>query len=138
MCAAKFRLARLLYPAGFALFSTSCVGLNLPWADDVPLHAAVDAARKTRDEAQLQSLKTQLAQKIANDPKDAASYVDLAKVNACLVDVYEMRKDKKSAVAAVDRAIESVQHSIQLDDKSADAHSLLADLYGRKISLTSL
>jgi|SRR6266850_4736903 len=45
-----------------------------------------------------------------------------------------MRKDKKPAAAAVEKAIEAVQHSIQLNEKSADAHSLLADLYGRKIS----
>jgi tetratricopeptide (TPR) repeat protein len=46
-----------------------------------------------------------------------------------------MRKDKKAAGAAVDKAIEAALRSIQLNDKSADAHSLLADLYGRKISL---
>src|SRR6266850_3123999 len=45
-----------------------------------------------------------------------------------------MRKDKKPAAAAVEKAIEAVQHSIQLNEKSANAHSLLADLYGRKIS----
>jgi tetratricopeptide (TPR) repeat protein len=31
--------------------------------------------------------------------------------------------------------MDAVQRSIQLNDKSADAHSLLADLYGRKISM---
>ncbi len=51
------------------------------------------------------------------------------------MDVYEMRKDKKSAAETVDKAIDAAQRSIQINDKSADAHSLLADLYGRKISL---
>ncbi len=46
-----------------------------------------------------------------------------------------MRREKKPAVAAVDRAIDLTLHSIELNDKSAEAHSLLADLYGRKISL---
>jgi len=32
-------------------------------------------------------------------------------------------------------AIAAVQHCLESDDKSADAHSLLANLYGRKISL---
>jgi len=36
---------------------------------------------------------------------------------------------------AVDKAIDAAQRSIQLNDKWADAHSLLADLYGRRISL---
>src|ERR1700687_982904 len=62
-------------------------------------------------------------------------FLDLAKVHFYLLDVYEMRRDKKAAEAAVDKAIEAAQRSIQLNDKSADAHSLLADLYGRKISL---
>jgi hypothetical protein len=47
-----------------------------------------------------------------------------------------MRKDKKAAATAIDKAIEAAQRSVQLNDKSADAHSLLADLYGRKIGLS--
>jgi tetratricopeptide (TPR) repeat protein len=99
------------------------------------LGAAVEAARKTHDEKQLQSLKTQLEQRIAPNPNDAESYLDLARVQEYLLDVYVMRKDKKAAGEAVEKAIAAVQRSIQLNDKSADAHSLLADLYGRKISL---
>lgn len=119
----------------FALLLTTCLHSEPFDAEDPPLHASVEAARKTRDEIQLQSLKTQLEQKTAQDAKDAAGYLDLARINSYLLDVYEMKKDKTSAAAAVDRAIDSVQHSIQLNDKTADAHSLLADLYGRKISL---
>lgn len=121
------------FPALFALFLTAC--LEPLRAEEPSLHGAVEAARKAREETLLQSLKTRLEQEIARDPMDAASYLDLAKVDSYLADVYEMKKDKKSALAAVDKAIDSVQHSIQLDDKSADAHSLLADLCGRKISL---
>jgi len=132
---AKFRSLPRLYLAGFALLSTNCIGPDTLRADDAPLHSAVEAARKTHDESRLQSLKSQLEEKIAQDPKDAVSYLDLARVNAYLADVHEMKKDKKSEVAAVDKAIDLVQHSVQLNDKSADAHSLLADLYGRKIGL---
>src|SRR6266852_5093437 len=105
------------------------------WAADDPLGAALENARKSHDEKQLQPLKTQLEHKIAQNAEDAGSYLALARVHEYLLDVYEMRKDKKAAAAAVDKAIEAVQRSIQLNDKSADAHSLLADLYGRKISL---
>jgi len=126
----------------FAGFLLPLAGLSLalaaaargPRAVDA-LAAAVEAAGKTHEEAQLQSLKTQLEQKVAQNPTDAESYLELAKVNAYLTDVYEMRKDKKSQIASVDRAIEAVEHAIQLNDKSAEAHSLLADLYGRKIPL---
>jgi len=104
---------------------------------DDPLGAAIEAARKTHDEKQLQSLKTQLEQKIAQNSNDAGIYLSLARVQEYFLDVYEMRKDKKAAVEALDKGIDAVRRSIQLNDKSADAHSLLADLYGRKISLGS-
>jgi tetratricopeptide (TPR) repeat protein len=80
-------------------------------------------------------VKTQLEQVISQNHNDAVAYYDLARVHSYLADVREMRRDRKAASAAVDKAIEAVQHSIQLNDKSADADSLLADLYGRKISL---
>jgi len=48
---------------------------------------------------------------------------------------FAARHENKRAEQALEDAIAAVQHCIQLDDKSADAHSWLADLYGRKISL---
>ena len=132
---AKFRSLPWRYLAGLVLLSTIWPGPHALRAEDAPLHSAVEAARKTHEESQLQSLKTQLEQKVAQDPRDAASYLDLARVNAYLADVYEMKKDKKPEAAAVDQAIEMVQRAIQLNDQSAGAHSLLADLYGRKIGL---
>jgi tetratricopeptide (TPR) repeat protein len=80
-------------------------------------------------------VKAQLEQKIVQSPNHAGTYLDLARVQEYLLDVYEMRKDKKAAGETVDKAVDAAQRSIQLNDKSADAHSLLADLYGRKISL---
>jgi tetratricopeptide (TPR) repeat protein len=125
-----------LLPAAlvFLFFFAPVAPASALTADD-PLAAAVEDARKTHNESQLQSVKAQLQQKIAQHPNDAAAYCDVARVYAFLADVYEMRKDKKAAGAAVDKAIEAVQRSIQISDKSSDAHSLLADLYGRKISL---
>jgi len=117
-----------------ALFIAPRAFASFVAADD-PLAAALEAARKTHDEKQLQSFKTQLEQKIALSTSDAELYLNLARVQGYFADVCEMRKDKKATAEAMDKAIEAVQRSIQLNDKSADAHSLLADLYGRKISL---
>jgi len=131
----KSAYPRLLAVAYVALLT---IGLGAPAsvsAADDPLGAAVEAARKTHEEKQLQSLKARLEQMIAQNPNDAGLYLVLAKVQEYFLDVYEMRKEKKAAGAAVDKAIEAAQRSIQLNDKSGDAHSLLADLYGRKISL---
>jgi len=114
------------------------VGLGGPAfvrAGDDALSAAVEAARKARNETQLHSLQAQLEQYSAKNANDAAGFFELAAVHAYLADACEMRDDKKGARTAVDKAIDAVQRAIQLNDKSADAHSLLADLYGRKISL---
>ena len=119
----------------FFFFLVASAGPAAAFAADDPLAAAVEAARKTHNEAQLQALKTQVEHAVSQNPNNAVAYYDLARVHAYLADVCEMRKDKKAASAAVDKAIEAVQHSIEINDKSADAHSLLADLYGRKISL---
>jgi tetratricopeptide (TPR) repeat protein len=119
----------------FVTLTLSSGGSFFLWAIDDPFAAAIEAARKTRDEPQLQSLTTRLEESITRNATDAVTYFDLALVRSYLLDVYEMRKDKKAAAVAVDKAIEAAQHSIQLNDKSADPHSLLADLYGRKIPL---
>ncbi|HEV1993319.1 MAG TPA: tetratricopeptide repeat protein [Candidatus Acidoferrum sp.] len=134
MRSSKRPYLRLIAMAYAALLATvSGPPASFPAADD-PLGAAVEAARKTHDEKQLQSLKIQLEQKIAQNPSDAGLYLDLARVQEYFLDVNEMRKDKKAAGESVDKAIDAAQRSIQFNDKSADAHSLLADLYGRKIA----
>jgi cytochrome c-type biogenesis protein CcmH/NrfG len=135
MLSPKSLVPRPILMVLLALLSSALMTRKLVCAADDPLSAAVESARKTRDEKQLTSLKAQLEQEAAQNANDAAPFLDLAKVHFYLLDVYEMRRDKKAAGAAVDKAIEAAQRSIQLNDKSADAHSLLADLYGRKISL---
>ena len=128
---------RLLGVAYVALLSIAPgTSASVSAADDA-LGAAVEAARKTHDEKLLQSLRAQFEQMIAQNPNDAGVYLEVARVHEYFLDVYEMRKDKKAAEEAVDKAIDAARRSIQLNDKSADAHSLFADLYGRKISLVS-
>jgi len=103
------------------LFIAPGTSASVSAADD-PLGAAVEAARKTHDEKQLQSLKAQLEQMIAQNPNDLGIYLELARVHEYFLDVYDMRKDKKAAGEAVYKAIDAAQRSIQLNDKSADAH----------------
>ncbi|PWT87482.1 MAG: hypothetical protein C5B56_10355 [Proteobacteria bacterium] len=105
-----------------------------PSAGD-PLEPAIEAARRTRDEQQLRTLLSQVQRRASEKGGDAAAHFDSALVHSYLADTLEMRKDRKAAAKEVDQAIEAVERSIRLEEKSADAHSLLADLYGRKISL---
>ena len=125
-----------LTTSGIAVLMTSLPICSHAQAPD-SLAVALESARRTRDESQLQSLKAQFEQRVSQNSKDADAHYQLALVQGYLTDVYELRKDKRSASRAVDHAIDSVQHSLEINDKSADAHSLLADLYGRKISLSN-
>jgi tetratricopeptide (TPR) repeat protein len=102
---------------------------------DDSIAAPLESARRKRDAVQLDSLRSQFAQRVSQNPNDALSLYRLALVESYLADAAEIGRNKKAAGEAVDRAVEAVQRALQLNDKSADAHSLLADLYGRKISL---
>lgn len=135
-------LVRKTGKVGGTLVLASAIAMGMICSDfavlahtDDPLAAPLESARRKRDPAQLESLRTQLQQRLSQNPNDAVGQYELATVENFLADVAEMRKDKKAAATAVDKAIEAVQRSIQLNEKSADAHSLLADLYGRKIGL---
>jgi tetratricopeptide (TPR) repeat protein len=98
------------------------------------LPPALEQARRTHDEAQLRSLETGLTKRMAENLRDPEIPYQLALVESWLLDLCERRNDKKGASAAVDKAIEAARKSIALKEESADAHSLLADLYGRKIA----
>src|SRR5260370_35086171 len=111
-------LARLVFRVcgAFLLAMLSLILLGSPAssAADDSLGAAIEAARRTHDEKQLQSLKTQLEQKIVQNPNDAGNYLDLARVQEYLLDDYEMLKNKKAAGDAVDKTSEPAERSLQL------------------------
>jgi tetratricopeptide (TPR) repeat protein len=73
--------------------------------------------------------------KLTQQHSDSGVYFyELARVNAYRCEASAAHADKKKAESALDEAIANVQQSLKLNEKSADPHSLLADLYGRKIS----
>ncbi len=74
----QFRLVIVLYAS--ASFSTYApAGAQSQTAPD-PAVAALDSVRRTRDESQLNLLKTQLSQRIAENPKEAQAVYHLALV----------------------------------------------------------
>ena len=127
------------YSFGLASF---CLGvatiLGAQAAETKPAEDAlaekVEAARVTRDETRLNLLKAESEKRIAGVSCDARCYYEFGRVQLYLADAYELRKEKKAASAAADRGIEMTQHSLQLDERSADAHALLGDLYAHKIT----
>ena len=112
-----------------------CSGLGLAQGTDTVLADGLrllEEGRTTLEEKALTDAKTYFTH-LTRNSSNATYLYQLARVNLYLADSYSARHDSQRAERAVDEAIAAAQHSIRLDDKSADAHSLLADLYGRKI-----
>lgn len=116
------------------LLLLSCLGLaQTPDSTLTEGLRLLEEGRTTLEEhplADARNVFTRLAQTSGN----AVHFYQLARVDSYLVESYAARHENKRAEQALEDAIAAAQRSIGLDDKSADAHSLLADLYGRKIA----
>ena len=99
---------------------------GLHWLEEGRTTLEVEPLGKAKD------LFLALTQRESNN---SANFYHLARVDSYLIDAYSRAGDKKQAERAVDDGITAVERAIQKNDKFADAHSLLADLYGRKIAL---
>lgn len=102
---------------------------------DPQLVEAIERGRTSLDLAALDHARDLELGQTRQHPQDAAAFYQLGRVNSYLCDAYTLRHDKKNAEHALDEAIANLQQSLKLNEKSADAHSLLADCYGRKIGL---
>jgi tetratricopeptide (TPR) repeat protein len=67
------------------------------------------------------------------DAKNARCYYDMGRTDSYIADIKERQKDKRAAQQTIDSAIENTRRSVAFDPEFADAHALLAELYGRKI-----
>ncbi len=94
----------------------------------------VEAARVTRDGAQLTALRGEFEKRIGAKECDARCYYEYALAESYLADAYDLKKDKKQGQKAVEQGIDAALRAAELDDKSADVHALLADLYGHRIN----
>jgi hypothetical protein len=65
---------------------------------------------------------------------DSRCFYDLGRTDSYMIQVKERQKDKKGLHQALDSPITNTERSIFCNEGSADAHALLADLYGRKIA----
>lgn len=102
---------------------------------DAQLASALEQARTSLDVDALIRVRDLATAQAKQHPESAEAFYQLARANSYLTDAYTMRHDKKNAERALDAAIENLQQSLKLNEKSSDAHSLLADCYGRKIGL---
>jgi len=93
----------------------------------------LEEARTTLDDASLTRAQECFARLVQQHPENAVYFYELGRVQFYRCSALSLHGDKKKAEHALDEAMVSVQQSLKLDEKSADAHSLLADIYGRKI-----
>jgi tetratricopeptide (TPR) repeat protein len=91
--------------------------------------------RTTLDQKTLVEARDYFSHLISKDRNNSEYFYQLARVDAYRIDAYSAQHDKKNAEATLAQAISEVEHAIELNDRSAKSHSLLADLYGRKISM---
>ena len=94
----------------------------------------LEDGRSTLEQKTLFSAKSAFESCVHQDTKNARCYYDLARTEYYLARERDTAKDKKETEHWIDSAIADVQRSIALKDRSADAHALLGDLYGQKIS----
>ncbi len=97
----------------------------------------LEEGRTTLEEKPLVDARDAFTQLTQKSGSNQAYFYNLARVDFYITDFYSARRDNKAAERSLDEAITAAQHAITLDDKSSNAHSLLADLYGRKISFGS-
>jgi tetratricopeptide (TPR) repeat protein len=113
----------------------------------VTLHAAPDSSsfqkdgqrqleegRVLLDAAVLNAARNSFAQCAHEDPKNAQCLFDLARAEFYLVKVEEIAKHGDASRKMLDNAVADAQKAAALNDRSAEAHALLGDLYGAKIS----
>jgi tetratricopeptide (TPR) repeat protein len=93
----------------------------------------LEEGRTTLDDTALSRAQDYFSKLTQQHSESAAYFYELGRVESYRSSVWSLHGDKKKAERALDEAMVSVQQSLKLNEKSADAHSLLADLYGRKI-----
>jgi tetratricopeptide (TPR) repeat protein len=93
----------------------------------------LEEGRSTLDEQTLMAARTIFETCIQQDGNNSHCYFDLARADSYLVRVKESQNDKKAAERWLDSAIDNARRFMVFNDRSAEAHALLADLYGSKI-----
>jgi tetratricopeptide (TPR) repeat protein len=95
----------------------------------------LEEGRTTLAEKALSDARDYFLKLTQKNPDSATYFYELARVDQYRCNAADMRKDSKAAMAAMESAISEAIEAIKLSEASAEEHSLLADLYGRRIGL---
>jgi predicted Zn-dependent protease len=93
----------------------------------------LDEARTTLKAEALNQARDYFLKLTRQNPGNALYFCELARVDYYRSSSVRESKSNKTAASILDQAIGEAQESLKLDERSAAAHSLLADLYGSKI-----
>jgi tetratricopeptide (TPR) repeat protein len=118
------------------LLLSSLAAAQSPDSPIAPGLHLLQEGRTTLDQKTLVEARDYFSQLISKDRNNAEYFYQLARVDAYRVDAYAGQHDNKNAEATLKQAVSEIEHAIELNDKFARAHSLLADLYGRKINMS--
>jgi tetratricopeptide (TPR) repeat protein len=117
----------------FCGFFLPCVFAQSPDPALAEGQRLLEEARTTLDDGALTSAQNYFTHLTQQHRDNALYFYQLARADSYRSSGSSHRGEKKKAERALDDAMAAVQQALKLDEKSADAHSLLADLYGRKI-----
>jgi tetratricopeptide (TPR) repeat protein len=95
----------------------------------------LDEGRTTLKEGALNRARDHFLKLTRENPSNALYFYELARVDYYRSSSVRGSKGNKVAAAILDQAIADAQEALKLDEHSAVAHGLLADLYGNKIGL---
>lgn len=129
--------AEFLFAGSFLIFSSLGASMAVAQAADPEMEQGLhllEEGRTTLSDSALTQARDFFTRLTQQHPDNAVFFYELARVNFYRCEAYVSHGDKKNGERALDTAIENALQSIKLNDKSADAHSLLGDLYGRKIT----
>jgi tetratricopeptide (TPR) repeat protein len=129
--------ASSLFVCSFLILPSFGVSVAAQQAADPEMEQGLhllEEGRTTLDDSVLTQARDFFTKLTQQHPDNAVYFYELARVNFYHCESYVTHGDKKKGEKALDTAIENAQQSLKLNEKSADTHSLLGDLYGRKIS----
>jgi len=112
--------------------------LTFAQAADPALSAGLqllDEGRTTLKRDALNQARNHFLKLTRETPGNALYFYELARVDYYRSSLARESTGNKAAASILDQAIGEAQESLRLDERSAVAHSLLADLYGSKIGV---
>ena len=117
-------------PAGHAQSRSSAPGGGI----QLQAERELNEGRTTLDPGALAVARNAFSNCIQEDPRSDACYYGRARAWLYEARAQTFAHHAEAAAGAIDHAIPDAQKAIALDGRFADAHALLSDLYGQKIT----